>query len=76
MQELMHQIRDLEPVFESKTGVQFGFTGRPRVSDLSEALLKALVPETGGGGQRHAPGAGRGRKRGWPAPAQSVSRRP
>ena len=73
----MHQIRDLEPAFESKTGVQFGVTGQTAMlSDLSEALMKALVPETGAGGQRHAPGAGRGRKREWPAPAQSVSRKP
>ena len=44
-QELMHQIRDLEPSFEARNGVQFGVTGQTAmISDLSEALLKSLVP--------------------------------
>lgn len=44
-QTLMHQIRDLEPSFADKTGVQFGVTGQTAMmSDLSNALLKSLVP--------------------------------
>ena len=44
-QALVQQIRDLEPSFAEKTGVQYGVTGQTAVlSDLSEALLKSLAP--------------------------------
>jgi RND superfamily putative drug exporter len=44
-QALMHNIRDLEPSFADKTGIQFGVTGQTAMlSDMSEALLKSLLP--------------------------------
>jgi putative drug exporter of the RND superfamily len=44
-QQLMHEIRELEPSFADKTGIQFGVTGQTAIlSDMSEALLKSLVP--------------------------------
>ena len=44
-QSLVHEIRDLEPSFADKTGVEFGVTGQTAMlSDMSAALLKSLVP--------------------------------
>lgn len=44
-QSLMHQIRDLEPSFADRTGIEFGVTGQTAMlSDMSAALLKSLVP--------------------------------
>ncbi|MCW2686716.1 MAG: ydfJ [Mycobacterium sp.] len=45
-QSLMQQIRDLEPSFGAKTGVQFGVTGQTAMmSDLSEALPAPRIPQ-------------------------------
>ncbi|MGB2923099.1 MAG: MMPL family transporter [Mycobacterium sp.] len=44
-QQLMHQIRDLEPSLAQTTGLQFGVAGQTAMmSDLSDALLKSLAP--------------------------------
>lgn len=42
---LMNEIRELEPSFGQQQGIQFGVTGQTAMmSDMSQALLKALVP--------------------------------
>jgi RND superfamily putative drug exporter len=44
-QTLMHEIRDLETEFTESDGIRFGVTGQTAMlSDMSEALLKSLVP--------------------------------
>lgn len=44
-QSLVHEIRDLEPSFADKSGIEFGVTGQTAMlSDMSAALLKSLVP--------------------------------
>lgn len=44
-QDLVHDIRELEPSLSARTGIAFGVTGQTAIlADLSEALLRSLVP--------------------------------